>query len=92
MNYKEHHSQLDNPGDWCYVSNSQEETSGMVIRCPGCGAKSWLQFEGTSTTVSQGAKWKWDGNREHPTLKPSVHSTGCCGWHGWLTNGEWKEC
>lgn len=30
--------------------------------------------------------WKWDGNEDKPTLKPSVHQVG--GWHGWITAGR----
>lgn len=42
--------------------------------------------------------WGWDGNRECPTLTPSVNciaekdgqSTSGCGWHGFITNGVMK--
>jgi hypothetical protein len=34
-----------------------------------------------------GASWEWDGNREAPTLTPSI-SCGACGWHGWIRGGE----
>lgn len=87
---KQHHSDLADPGDFCYTSNQAGETAGMMIKCPGCGAESYLQFTNTSTTVDHGPKWDWDGNRSQPTLTPSVHSTGCCGWHGFLRNGIWS--
>ncbi len=41
--------------------------------------------------------WAWDGNKESPTITPSINCvthdedgqpTGCCGWHGFITNGE----
>ena len=41
--------------------------------------------------------WAWDGNRENPTITPSINCvttdeegkpTGGCGWHGFITNGE----
>ena len=37
--------------------------------------------------------WEWDGNRELPTLEPSIHSSkGKRGyWHGYLTNGVWRQ-
>ena len=89
--HKQHHSELTNPGDWSYTSNSSNETAGMCILCPGCGAESYLQFANTSSTVDSGSKWNWDGNRELPTLTPSVHSTGCCGWHGFLKQGKWVQ-
>lgn len=39
--------------------------------------------------------WGWDGNRERPTLTPSINCqserdgkpAGGCGWHGFITNG-----
>ncbi len=34
--------------------------------------------------------WKWDGNRECPTLTPSIDCS--CGWHGVITKGEMRTC
>lgn len=33
-----------------------------------------------------GASWQWDGNKEKPTITPSINCAGC--WHGWIRNGE----
>ena len=30
--------------------------------------------------------WKWDGNKEAPTLEPSIDVIGI--WHGWLRSGK----
>ncbi len=40
--------------------------------------------------------WGWDGDRDRPTLTPSINCvaekdgkpTGGCGWHGHITNGS----
>jgi hypothetical protein len=32
------------------------------------------------------AQWYWNGNREAPTLQPSVNCKGC--WHGYIRNGQ----
>lgn len=32
--------------------------------------------------------WHWDGNREAPTLTPSIGCDSRCGWHGNITKGE----
>ena len=41
--------------------------------------------------------WAWDGNKESPTITPSINCvthdedgqpTGCCGWHGHITGGN----
>lgn len=37
-----------------------------------------------------GHSWEWDGNREKPTLNPSVHAVGC--WHGWVRSGRMVSC
>lgn len=42
--------------------------------------------------------WAWDGNRERPTITPSINCisekdgkpTGGCGWHGFITAGVMK--
>ncbi len=39
--------------------------------------------------------WAWDGNRDRPTITPSINCisekdgnpTGGCGWHGFITAG-----
>lgn len=61
--------------------------SGLAIRCPGCGKESCLPTE-----PGMAHQWNWDGNKESPTLTPSVHSVGCCGWHGYLRKGIWESC
>lgn len=33
--------------------------------------------------------WEWNGNREKPTLSPSIWTHGH--WHGWVRNGEMVE-
>lgn len=37
-----------------------------------------------------GRGWEWDGNRERPTLSPSLDTNNGAGarWHGWLFAGE----
>jgi hypothetical protein len=38
-----------------------------------------------------GASWEWDGNREAPTITPSVNCEKVCGWHGWIRNGQFES-
>ena len=40
--------------------------------------------------ISDGKAWTWDGNREQPTLTPSINCNGPsgCGWHGFITAGK----
>ena len=59
---------------------------GIAFVCPcGCGAEGFLPMEGRGHPH----EWHWDGNREAPTLNPSIQQVGGCRWHGWLRNGEW---
>lgn len=53
--------------------------------------------ESTTIPVSLGglipSAWKWDGNKESPTLEPSILVFGKGGrenplWHGFLRNGK----
>lgn len=60
------------------------EIAGMFVNCPGCGDMFALPF---AVPPFSTPNWTWDENKEKPTLTPSiVHKT--CGWHGWLTEGE----
>jgi hypothetical protein len=45
-------------------------------------------------------QWGWDGNVERPTLTPSINCLSHgpdgekyagCGWHGFITNGQFKD-
>jgi len=35
-----------------------------------------------------GQHWQFDGNRDTPTLTPSINCVGGCLWHGWIRNGK----
>lgn len=61
----------------------------LLFVCPcGCGVLGALPFR----PYPDGPSWEWDGNREKPTLMPSVQKTSPCRWHGWLRAGEWVSC
>jgi len=65
-------------------------TQGMAFTCPECGQEGWIPF--TIEGVVSNHKWDWNASKEKPTLKPSLLSTGCCGWHGYLTDGVFNKC
>lgn len=63
------------------------------FRCP-CGCNSYNRLpiglnekppKGADTNAGVRATWMWDGNREKPTLSPSIHHVGH--WHGFLRGG-----
>jgi len=73
-----------------YRERQDGSVGGIAFVCPcGCGNESYLPLRGHGPPH----EWDWDGNREAPTLSPSVFNTGMpCQWHGWLRAGEWKSC
>lgn len=70
------------------IRPGEDEPCGMIFNCPcGCGREGYLPFR-----PEPSPSWEWNGSREAPTLHPSVRQVGGCGWHGWLTAGEWRSC
>ena len=58
-------------------------TRGMHFVCPcGCGSVLGVEFP----------PWTWNGDRERPTVTPSIQHMNGCKWHGFLTDGEFREC
>lgn len=78
-------------GDWCFVQS--EERLLMFLRYPvqeWAGDLSMEEQRGDIVNLPlSGPKhpvWQWDGNRESPTLSPSINVIGR--WHGWLRAGK----
>ncbi|MFA5941405.1 MAG: DUF6527 family protein [Sinimarinibacterium sp.] len=65
------------------------EHSALAYTCPGCNLMGAVNVR---PAPSDRHSWEWDGNAESPTLKPSLHHVGCCGWHGYLTAGVFTAC
>lgn len=58
--------------------------------CPcGCGKISVLLVGKKFKPSSSSATWNWNGSETEATLTPSVNHVGH--WHGWLTDGYWRE-
>lgn len=73
------------------VQHDSTELAGFAMRCPGCGSLSWLSVRADDPPPS----WTLTGYPESITLSPSVFhrkERGGCGWHGFLTAGEWRPC
>ena len=80
LNLVEGNEQLVNKGDAIIVMKGKLKQ--LIIVCPGCG----------KATASRG-EHIYDENTQ--TYTPSIvhdKNYGGCGWHGWLTNGEFKQC
>lgn len=77
------------------------ERHGIAISfdCPcggKCGQRAVLQFENPldgRPYESPHPKWKRIGKTfEDMTLTPSIQRRSGCNWHGYLTDGHFKEC
>lgn len=68
-----------------------EPPAGIWSVCPcGCGSRTMLPVHADVG----GRGWGWDGNREQPTLSPSIfHYNGPNDphWHGYLRVGMWEQ-
>jgi len=77
------------------LEGSREKIAGMIFVCPcGCGRTCAIDFK-----PAESPSWTWDGNREAPTLAPSIHRWEGDGkggrkshWHGFLRAGVWEKC
>jgi hypothetical protein len=74
------------PAGTAQWTSEEPAAMSLIFICP-CGCKAIR-----SVPVKGPQKWNWDGNRELPTLTPSILIVGECGWHGFLTGGEWRTC
>jgi len=77
-------------GDWYFFSDYRT----IVLTYPNAHPQ---HFEGAIEFVSlpihtadqtdeRKVSWLWDGNKEAPTISPSINVRER--WHGWLTKGE----
>lgn len=89
---------LDDPGPF-----------GITFGCPcGCGALHGASFDNrpadwVAKNTPGHTGWHWDGNKDKPTLTPSlglhvskgineVGPDGVYHWHGFLKAGIFEEC
>lgn len=77
------------PGAFEFYSDSTRGIAGMIYACP-CGCKRLGSLAFRPARLDDHASWEWNGNKEKPTLTPSVHHVGH--WHGFLTDGVWVSC
>lgn len=71
------------PGSFEFFKTTDREVAGLIYVCPcGCGNLGSLNFR-----PHPSPSWEWDGNKEAPTLSPSVNHIDH--WHGYLRAGVW---
>jgi len=84
-----------------FFSASGAMGAGIFFDCPcGCNQRRHVAFSnpihGENNLSKDRPVWKRTGDKfESMTLTPSIHivkEKGGCGWHGYLTDGEFKSC
>jgi hypothetical protein len=79
------------PGEYVLCENPPGNF-GIHFRCPcGCGRRDFIPIRPGPYSGNNRDPWGWDGNKETPTVFPSIYNKDTCGWHGWLENGEWRQ-
>ena len=63
------------------------EPTHILFTCP-CGCDNRMRLPLNTPGVHP--SWMWDGNREQPTLTPSIRDVNTCKFHGFLTAGVWS--
>ena len=88
-------------GEWALILKNEGDEHPYMIAfgCP-CGKchdpeqvihNSYLHITRPSQPSVGKPDWQWDGNREAPTLTPSIQRRGACNWHGYLRAGKFVE-
>lgn len=74
------------PGNWAFTEGGHVI---LIVMPDGklCGLP--LSSE-ASNRLHDGSHWNWDGNREAPTITPSILDV-VTGWHGYMTAGVLVE-
>ena len=68
-------------GDWYFAGNDD-----LYIHTPGGTAR--LPVDPKCREEWGGPCWQWDGNRDAPTVTPSISIKGEGEWHGYMTKGQ----
>lgn len=77
---------------WFISSHGGTPDVVLGFQCPcGCGKPGALPLYREGEQPIQRPAWLWDGNKDAPTLTPSVQRTHVCNWHGFLQSGEWRS-
>lgn len=82
-------------GAFYWGALSDDHKSGRLMFCCLCGCG---QIAGIVVGEPQAVPpvWGWNENPDKPTATPSIQihpcSDNCKGWHGYLTDGVFKDC
>jgi len=75
-------------GDWCFLKDDTQ----IALRYGDDPFKGQVILPVALEVTSGQPHWQWNGNRESPTLTPSIlihaYPGWTEGWHGWLREGK----
>ena len=79
--------QVNRPGVFFIYENGGH----IYAECPcGCGSHMRLPIHAEDVPApSLHPNWWWNGDRDKPTLRPSIRDMAGCRYHGHLTDGVW---
>ena len=75
---------IKNVGDFAF----NDDFTFLYVWLPGVSGPDALEIARVENNKPR--VWHWDGNKEAPTLKPSISAPGQ--WHGYLTAGRLESC
>lgn len=84
----------DQPGEFL-ILGGEDVAKRIIFGCP-LRPGEYCTVPLSRPNGYKGAVWNWDGDKEEPTLSPSIHclteyegkpSAGC-GWHGHIKKGK----
>lgn len=74
--------------EWAVMYSGPSKVAGLLFICPcGCGSLGFLSIR----KIDEHPSWVWNGDREKPTMTPSIQKTTPCRWHGYLTDGVFRS-
>ena len=88
-------------GTFCYRRQRWGDWRGTVLwvmmpyKSPvGATPVHCLRLHRTSAQKPPKPSWEWDGNKDSPTLMPSIRCgpKDCSHWHGYITAGRIEAC
>jgi len=84
-------------GDWCFVSTDETYIAIRLGEDFMTGVCILPIVKIGSSKENFLAAWDWNGDKEKPTLTPSILHWGNgrknpSTWHGYMTDGILKEC
>lgn len=78
------------PGTCELFPSVDGQSMSLRYICPcGCGR---MRIVPAQTGEKVERRWLWNGNKNKPTLTPSINCLDGCKWHGFITDGVFTTC